>query len=234
MPHSPPRWGWLLDRDGSTTWVVERPGDRAGPPAGAGTVVATGRPTQPEEEVVLAELAAVDGDAARAMVAHAHALARSVDETSPVTVWDRPRTVAGAVVSQVCGEAPAQAEQSYVRVPDAALLLDRMRPALEARLASSGLEPPEEVLLGTFRQHLRMPVVDGRFGEPVVGGPLQGPGALGGAGVAPDQLGPLLLGPLGMAGLARRHPDVYPGPHAALMEALFPPVTADLLTYYLP
>lgn len=223
MPHSPPRWGWLLDRDGSTTWVVERGAE----------VVATGRTTPPEDGVVLAELAASDADGARAMIAAA-ALARSVDEPEPVTVWDRPGTVGGAVVDEVCGPAPAEAEQYYVRVPDAAALLDRMRPVLDARLARSGIEPPDEVLLGTFRQQLRLPVVDGRFGEPVVGGTLQSPGAHGGAGVAPDLLGPLLLGPLGMAGLSRRHSDVYAGRHADLMEALFPPVSADLLTYYLP
>ncbi|MFI9383268.1 hypothetical protein [Kutzneria sp. NPDC052558] len=34
--------------------------------------------------------------------------------------------------------------------------------------------------------------------------------------------------------LAERHPDVYPGPQVELMTALFPPVSADLLTYYVP
>jgi len=52
--------------------------------------------------------------------------------------------------------------------------------------------------------------------------------------VAPDLVGPLLFGPDGIAGLAERHPDVYPGPNETLVQALFPPVRADLLTFYLP
>jgi hypothetical protein len=56
----------------------------------------------------------------------------------------------------------------------------------------------------------------------------------GGAGLAPDLVAPLLFGPHGIAGLAERHPDVYPGPDETLMRALFPPVSADLLTLYLP
>ena len=63
---------------------------------------------------------------------------------------------------------------------------------------------------------------------------MQAPGSVGGAGVSPDLIGPLLFGPDGMASLAERHPDVYPGQNEALMHALFPPVRADLLTFYLP
>lgn len=63
---------------------------------------------------------------------------------------------------------------------------------------------------------------------------MQGPGAVGGAGVAPDRLAALLLVPLGIDGLARIRPDVYPGPDPELFTTLFPPATADLLTYYLP
>lgn len=229
VPHSPPRWQWLLDRHGSTTWVVERPA--AGAPA---QVVATGRTTAPEDEPVLAELAATDRAAALAMVAHAHQCAAAVDDPSPLVVWDRPGTVTGDVVDAVCGPAPTQAEQYYVRIPDGVRLLDELRPVLQARLATSSVELPEEVVLSTFRSHVRMPVVGGQLGPPRAGGTMQSPGAHGGAGVAPDQLGPLLLGPHGMVGLSRRHPDVYPGPHADLMTALFPPVSADLLTYYLP
>jgi hypothetical protein len=229
MPHSPPRWQWLLDRHGSTTWVVQRAA-----PGGRTHLVATGRTTPAQDDPVLAELAATDDAAALAMVAHAHRLALAVDDPSPLVIWDRPGTVTGEVVDALCGPAPRQAEQYYVRVPDEVRLLDRLRPVLQARLDASSVEMPAEVVLSTFRRHVRMPLIEGRLGPPQAGGTMQSPGARGGAGVAPDQLGPLLFGPHGIIGLSQRHPDVYPGPHADLMAALFPPVTADLLTYYLP
>jgi hypothetical protein len=49
-----------------------------------------------------------------------------------------------------------------------------------------------------------------------------------------DLIGPLLFGPYGIGGLAERHADVYPGRNDVLMRTLFPPVSADLLTFYLP
>jgi hypothetical protein len=63
---------------------------------------------------------------------------------------------------------------------------------------------------------------------------MQAPASAGGAGVAPDLTGSLLFGPEGIIGLADVHPDVYYGPNDALMSVLFPPVRADLLTFYLP
>jgi hypothetical protein len=43
----------------------------------------------------------------------------------------------------------------------------------------------------------------------------------------------LLLGPFGAGGLEARHGDVLLGRQRELMEALFPPMTSDLLTFYL-
>ena len=37
-----------------------------------------------------------------------------------------------------------------------------------------------------------------------------------------------------MAGLKRLRPDVYPGGDAEWYEALFPPLSSDLLMFYLP
>lgn len=127
---------------------------------------------------------------------------------------------------------PAPA-QYYVRVPEPASLLDALRPLLFRRLG--GVERSAgELVLSTFGRHYRMSIEPHGLGEVRVGGALQAPRSLGGAGVAPDQLGALLFGPLGMAGLAGTRPDVYPGPDGALFDALFPPLTADLLTFYLP
>ena len=114
----------------------------------------------------------------------------------------------------------------------AGALLDRLRPVLADRLAASGLDRSgKDVLVSTFGAHHRMAVGDG-LGEVRTGGPLQDPGEHGGAGVAPDRLADLLLG-RGMRALEAWCPDVYPGPDRELFEVLFPPVTADLLTYYL-
>jgi hypothetical protein len=66
-----------------------------------------------------------------------------------------------------------------------------------------------------------MPVRPDGLGPVVVGGPMQGPASVGGAGVAPDHLGALLVGPHGMEGLAPIRPDVCPGPDVELVATLF-------------
>lgn len=57
--------------------------------------------------------------------------------------------------------------------------------------------------------------------------------AVGGAGLAPDHLPALLFGPHGVEGLTRIRPDVYAA-DGDLFQVLFPPLTADVLSYYLP
>jgi hypothetical protein len=194
-----------------------------------GTVVASARVRRDDGELLAAEAAAVDEPAAHALLDH---LARLAEGSSPLLV-DRP----GAVTAVAAGVRDEQrdAEQYYVRVPDVAELLDRLRPVLGQRLLASGLDRAGgDVLVSTFRRHYRMAVGEDGLGAPLTGGRLQAPGALGGMAVPPDYVGALALGPLGVAGLARRRPDVYPGPDRDLYEALFPPLTSDLLTYYLP
>jgi hypothetical protein len=106
---------------------------------------------------------------------------------------------------------------------------------LSARLAASGLaEDSGEAVVSFFCRHVRLPYDKGTVGEVQTGGRMQAPGTVGGAGVAPDMVGPLLFGPYGIDGLAEQHADVYPGRNEVLMRTLFPPVRADLLTLYLP
>ena len=90
------------------------------------------------------------------------------------------------------------------------------------------------MVLGFFRTHVRFRWDGAEISPYEWGGTLLGPGSQGGAGIAPDLLAPLLFGPHGMDGLRRRYADVYPGPKESLMYRLFPPVTSDLLTFYLP
>jgi hypothetical protein len=220
MPHSAPCWRWLVARGGTRQWLVERDG----------VAVATGRTTPPEEGVHLSEVAAVDAPAAYALLRHALDLGAAGDE---VTVTGRPATVAGRALAPFLGGAPDQAERYYARVGDPVALLDHLRPLLAARLAAAGVDDAE-VVVSFFRSHVRFRYVGGEAGPVAAGGAMQAPGVAGGAGVAPDLFATLLFGPDGIVGMARRHPDVYPGRNAALMAALFPPVRGDLLTFYLP
>ncbi len=219
MPHSAACWRWLVARDGSRQWLVEKDG----------TAVATGRTTPPEEGVRLAEVAAVDEAAAYALLHHASELGKGELE-----VTDRPGTVAGDAYAPLLGPAPDGCEMYYARVADPAALLEHLRPVLSARLTGSETAGRDgEALISFFRSHVRFTHRDGVIGPVTAGGTMQAPGAHGGAGVAPDLVASLLFGPHGMVGLTRSHPDVYPGPNAALMRALFPPVHSDLLTFYL-
>ena len=216
MPHSPPRRRWLLAHEGSATWVVER----------GGVPVATARTQPPDGDLLAAEVAAVDEDAARALLGHLAALAPDGE----LRVVDRPGSVAPATTAS-----GLDAEQYYVRIPDAGVLLDRLRPVLWERLRACGLDRAgRDLVISTFGRHHRLAVGDGGLGAPVTGGTMQSPYAAGGMAVAPDHLGALLFGPLGVLGLAARRPDVYPGADREMYAAVFPPLTADLLTYYLP
>ncbi|APU16382.1 GNAT family N-acetyltransferase [Actinoalloteichus fjordicus] len=222
MPHSPECLRRLLARDGSTQWIVER----------EGRAVATGRSTPPEDDVHLGELAAVDEAAARALLRQATDLAAPT--SASVRVGDRPGTIASRALTEFLGAAPEAAEMYYVRVADPAALLDRLRPLLSGRLrAVDHARVDGAAVLSFFRSHVRFDVTDAVVGPMVTGGPLQSPASVGGAGIAPDLVPALLFGPHGIVGLSHRHPDVYPGPNVDVMAALFPPVRADLLTFYL-
>lgn len=221
VPHPAARWRWLLDHEASDLWVVER----------GGTVVASGRTTPPDDGVLLAEAAAVDVAAARELL---HGVAARYPHEA-LHVVHRAGTVTAAAWQDVVVPAPRQtAEQYYVRIPDAVALLDRLRPLLWQRLTAAGVElPAGGIVISTFGAHYRLPVHADGLGEVVTGGTMQSPGAVGGAAVAPDYLPALLFGPRGMAGLAELRPDVYAGDQT-LFHALFPPLTADVLSYYLP
>ena len=220
MPHSPACWRWLLARDGSTLWVAERDGAVSG----------TGRSTPASEGVALAELAADDPASALALVAHAAALGGG-----ELLVQDRPATVAGQAVEPFLAPPHGRPEWYYARVERPGPLLEHLGPLLARRLRDAGLsDGTHDVLISSFRSHVRFTIGPGGMGPVHEGGPLQSPGSLGGSGVPPDAWPSLVLGPHGATGLAELLPDCYLGDQADLMAALFPPVTADLLTLYLP
>jgi predicted N-acetyltransferase YhbS len=216
MEHSAGCWRWLVQRSGSTQLVAEHDG----------TIIATARQTPPEDGVVLGEMAGSDGGL-RALVA---AAARHGD----VAVLERAGCAALLAEFAEPPEAPERArEWFYGRVGTLAPLLDHLRPVLLERFRAAGLGGRHEVLLSSWRSHVRFSIDDDAMSEVVAGGPEQAPISKGGSGVPPDALAPLLLGPFGAAGLESHHGDVLLGRQRDLMEALFPPMTSDLLTFYL-
>ncbi|GAT71512.1 GCN5 family acetyltransferase [Planomonospora sphaerica] len=222
MPHSPACWRWLLAHEASTLWVLEH----------ADTVIATGRTTPPEDDgLLLAEAAALDEAAARELLRGVAALVPD----GQVRVVHRAGTVTAAAWHDFLTHEPRrQAEQYYIRIPDVTALLDRLRPLLWHRLTAAGIDHTgRDIVISTFGAHYRIPVHADGLGAVTAGGAMQGPAAVGGAGVAPDYLPALLFGPHGIEGLTRIRPDVYTA-QEELFQALFPPLTADVLSYYLP
>lgn len=216
MPHPEERWHWLLAHDGSTTRVLERDG----------LVVASARTGPPDEGLLVAEAAAADTSAAHDLLDALRGLGE------PLTIVHRPLTTPGRAWAELLEPGGTEASQYYARLERPELVLDALRPVLTARLRAAGLG--REVVLSTFGRHYRLPwTADAGLGRVEVGGPMQAPGVAHGAGVAPDRLPALLLGQLGIHGLERLYPDVY-APDAEFFGALFQPLTADLLTYYLP
>jgi hypothetical protein len=119
----------------------------------------------------------------------------------------------------------------YVRVPDLAALLDRIRPVLSARLARSAFSPSSgSLLLSSYAASIVLTYQGGEIVDVEAGPPEQNPNAKGGAGVPPDLIATLVFGRYGASGLAARHDDVRLGRAAALMDVLFPKLDADIMT----
>ena len=230
MPHSPACWRWLVARDGTHQLVACR-GEQ---------IVGTARLVPPDEDAqpndgarpdgdaaALGELAATDADAAFALLAYA-----GVDD---LPVQERPGTVAGDAVEPLLAD-PSDIDPKhwwyYARIEDFGALLRHLEPLLVSRLPADA--KPEDLLISSFRSHVRVTIGPDGITAMRSGGPEQAPGGKGGCGVPPDALPGLVFGPYGALGLEGRLPDCYLAGRRDLMAALFPPVTADLLTFYLP
>ena len=218
MGHTPSCWQWLVRRGGSEQWVAER----------GSTVIGVARVLPPEEGSAVVELAAVDQDAAAALLAQA---ASRTQDT--VSVQQRPGVA--AMLEPLLGQSTDKQEWYYARIEHLAPLLVHLGPALQARLRAAGMGDEEhEVLLSSWRSHIRFSIGPSGLKLLADGGPEQAPVSKGGSGVAHESLPELLLGPYGALGLEERLPDCYLGRQRELMAALFPPRTADLLTFYVP
>ena len=220
MPHSATSWRWLLARDATDLWLVEQDG----------LPVAAGRIDRSADGAVLSEVAAKTGAAANAL------LRTALENAGPnLRVRQRASAVAGPALDPLLGPDPGTTIPYYLRVADAASLLEALRPALSARLAASDFADAEgEILLSSFRSTVRIPYAHGTVGPVTATNKVANIYAAGGATVPPDQIAPLLFGPSGIDGLARIHPDVYTGNNPHLTQALFPAVESDILTFHLP
>jgi predicted N-acetyltransferase YhbS len=219
MGHTDACWGWLVARPGSRLLVAERDGE----------VVGVARTLPPHEGGVLAELAADDDAAALALAGHA---ARAAEEGG-VVVQDRVSLPPGLRLR--LGQPAEKPDWYYARVDRLGPLLAHLAPVLQARLTAGGLGGQDhEVLLSSWRSHVRFRIGPTGFRLVEEGGPEQAPISKGGSGVPPDALASLILGPYGALGLEERLPDCHLGRQRDLMAALFPSRTADLLTFYLP
>jgi predicted N-acetyltransferase YhbS len=218
MGHQPACWDWLLRRQGSELWVSER----------ESSVVGVARTLPPSEAAALAELAAADDEAALTLVAHAAARAEE-----PLHVQPRPSTPTD--LRALLAPATDAADWYLARVGRLAPLIEHLAPVFQRRLDEAGLgDRDHEVLLSSWRAHVRFAVGASGFRLLADGGPEQRPISKGGSGVPPDALASLVLGPYGAVGLEQRLPDCHLGDQRELMAVLFPPRTADLLTFYLP
>jgi GNAT superfamily N-acetyltransferase len=218
MGHSEECWQWLVERDGSEQWIAER----------NGTPVGVSR-TQPQDEPdAVAELAAIDDAAAHALLAHAAARTGQ-----PLEVRHGAPTPPG--VEALLAAPTDLPDWFYGRVDRLGPLLAHLAPVLVERLEAAGLAGQQhEVLLSTWRRHLRFTIGPAGFRLVSEGGPEQAPISKGGSGVPPDAVASLLLGPHGALQLEQRLPDFLLGDQRVLMAALFPPVVADLSTFYVP
>jgi len=221
MPHTAACWRWLVARDGSQQWVAERDGH----------VVATARTIPPEEGVRIGELAG-SGDGALAIAHTARAAARGAD----VHVVSRTGTTAFSALEPYLEPAGPHAKPDwyYGRVESLAALLGDLSPVLVDRVRRAGVTERHDVLLSAWRHHVRFTIGPDGMSPVVAGGPEQRPISKGGSGVPPDGIAPLLLGPYGALGLEARLADCYLGRQRDLMAALFPPLRADILTFFLP
>jgi hypothetical protein len=179
--------------------------------------------TWPDGRPVRRSVAAASSGAAVAL------LAETVGERS-VMLEDRPGSVMADVAAPFLGRSISRGGL-YVRVPEPALLLGRLKPVLERRISESAWQSST----GSFRMsfYRQTFVIDhdrGRITSIQSGPGDQYPWNYDIA-IPPDLVASLILGRHGAAGLETRHDDVRLDGQAQLAEVLFPRLSADLLLF---
>ena len=221
MNHSDACWSWMLDREASDVWVAESGREMAA----SARVVITG------DGVILSEIAGSD-PGVDALFAHAHTAS-----AGPVQAVERPHTLVATNVERHCQalEGPAGHHSWYYgRVSDFASLLQHLSPELQRRWSEAGRTDTASVLISFWRSHVAFEIGPAGIANVRTGGPEQSPISKGGSGLPPDSIPELIFGPDGALGIEEKRPDCYLGTQRDVLDILFPPQLADLMTFYLP
>jgi hypothetical protein len=147
-----------------------------------------------------------------------------------------PRTQTLVKLSESLGSIPVKSTQWLIRIPDVRGFLEKIRPVLDRRLASSAFaRASRDFVLNLFREGLRIRIRDGRIEAVESAGFVDASmGAEGGnLNIPPDAFTRLLFGQSGLDELYDAWPDiVYRPEDKTLVEALFPRMRSYLYTPY--
>jgi hypothetical protein len=117
----------------------------------------------------------------------------------------------------------------YARIPDPVAVLDRLRPVLSERLSRSRYAGDDgEIDISLYVVGVRLRYAGGVVTAVEPAPPLENPLDGTGIGIAPDWFAALVFGRWGASALAERVDDVLLGPHAEIMDVLFPRRPADV------
>jgi hypothetical protein len=220
MCHSDAAWEWMF----SSETVRLRLAEREGKAIGSARVV-----PEEDERRGLAEVAASEAGAVRALVADARG-------SAPVRTVQVTERADGVVRRALAGlaEHGDDGDEFLLRVPDPFALLAAVRSELSARLSASPFSSERgDLLISFYSSSATLSYDNGTITGIDRGPPMQAPVHGGGSGVPPDLLGDLVFGPHGAEALDELYPDLNLGRRQGLMSVLFPPQSADILTYYL-
>jgi predicted N-acetyltransferase YhbS len=214
------RWAWMVS--GAPTWT-----ERIRAVRRDGVVEAVGRTQIRREEKYASVLGLATGlDAGRCLLADSAALADGLQ----VFAFDRPGDPWTAVLRESCTRDPAVFNAVYARFPDPVAFLDRIRPELSQRLASSMLAAESgELRLSFYEDGVRIAYERGEVTSVVRDDdPALDPMDDGAAGVPPDAVPALFFGRFGARELELRFDDVGYEEDRELMAVLFPQLTVDM------
>ena len=214
LRYAPDLWRLLLTLPHAPVVVATR----------AGVIEGVARVAAEPGRVYLRDAAATTTDAAHALLAYSRQGAGGA-----TMVPDRRGSAFTGILAS-SGLIAGQRRWLYIRVPDPAKLLSRLRPVLSARLAESPFASESgTVVLSLYRGRLEITYAQGEVLDVSYQRHVQEHTA-DIASVPPDQFAPLVLGPAGARGL-EEHPDVDLGPHRAFLHVLFPPLVEDVMIW---